>query len=155
MRIRSVLTHSMQVVLEGALISLLVVGLIAGTALAAKGGGGGKAGGGHGGGGSTATGTISLAPLVVDRNSNGAPNWNDVVTFNISTSISQPWVHLLCSQNGTLVAQGWAGYFDGALGGRNFGLASPGWSGGAADCTARLETGTGSVVGSTSFHVDG
>ena len=154
MRIRSVLTHSSQVVLEGALVALLVVGLVAGTALAAKGGGGGhgKPGGGSGSG---ATGTIGLAPLVVDRNGNGTPNWNDVVTFNISTSLSQPWVHLVCSQSGTMVAQGWAGYFDGALGGRNFGLASPGWSGGAADCTARLETGTGSVVGSTSFHVDG
>ena len=152
MRIRSVLTHSSQVVLEGALVALLVVGLVAGTAFAAKGGGGGH---GKPGGGSGATGTISLAPLVVDQNGNGTPNWSDVVTFNISTSLSQPWVHLVCSQSGTMVAQGWAGYFDGALGGRNFGLTSPSWPGGAADCTARLETGTGSVVGSTSFHVDG
>ena len=41
MRIRSVLSHSAQVVVEGALISLLVVGLMAGTAFAARGGGGG------------------------------------------------------------------------------------------------------------------
>ena len=150
MRIRSVLTHSTMVVVEGALVALLVVGLVAGTALAGKGGGHGK----PGGGGSSATGTISLAPLVVDQNGNGTPNWSDVVTFNISTSLSQPWVHLVCSQNGTMVAQGWAGYFDGALGGRNFGLTSPSWPGGAADCTARLETGTGSLVASTSFHVD-
>ncbi len=38
MRIRSVISHSAQAVLEGALISLLVVGLIAGSAFAAKGG---------------------------------------------------------------------------------------------------------------------
>jgi hypothetical protein len=35
-RIRSVLSHSAQAVAEGALISLLVVGLMAGTAFAAK-----------------------------------------------------------------------------------------------------------------------
>jgi hypothetical protein len=53
-----------------------------------------------------------------------------------------------------MVAQGWAGYFDGALGGRNFGLSSSYWQGGAADCKANLETGTGSVLGSMTFHVD-
>ena len=36
MRIRSVLTHSGQAVLEGALIAMLVVGLMAGTAFAGK-----------------------------------------------------------------------------------------------------------------------
>jgi hypothetical protein len=36
MRIRSVLSHSIQALAEGALISLLVVGLIAGTAFAGK-----------------------------------------------------------------------------------------------------------------------
>ena len=44
MRIRSVLSHSAQAVVEGALVSLLVVGLMASTAFAAKpaaGGGGG------------------------------------------------------------------------------------------------------------------
>lgn len=153
MRIRSVLTHSSQVVLEGALVALLVVGLVVGTAFAAKGGGHGKPGGG--GGSTGGSGTIYLAPLVVDRNGNGTPNWNDVVTFNISTTATtQPWVHLMCSQNGSVIAQGWAGYFDGALGTRNFGLASPGWSGGAADCKANLETPSGSVLGSTTFHVD-
>ena len=36
MRIRSVLTHSAQAILEGALIATLVVGLVAGTAFAGK-----------------------------------------------------------------------------------------------------------------------
>ena len=124
---------------------------MAGSALAAK----PVAGtGGHKGGGSTGTATIALAPLVVDNNGNGLPNWNDVVTFNISTTISSPYVHLICSQNGTMVAQGWDGYFVGALGGRNFGLASPQWTGGAADCVANVETSTGSILGTMSFHVD-
>jgi hypothetical protein len=39
MRIRSVLKHSAQALAEGALISILVVGVIAGTAVAARGGG--------------------------------------------------------------------------------------------------------------------
>ena len=147
MRIKSVFKHSGQAALEGALVSLLVVGLMAGTAFAAKGGGGGK------GKPVSGSGTISLAAIVVDKNGNGLPNWSDVVTFNISTATTQPWVHVMCSQNGAVIAQGWAGYFEGALGTRNFGLSSPSWPGGAADCKANLETSSGSVLGTTSFHV--
>ncbi|SRR5258705_9878808 len=40
MRIKSIFTHSAQAIAEGALISLLVVGLVAGTAFAARGGSG-------------------------------------------------------------------------------------------------------------------
>jgi hypothetical protein len=151
-----ILKHTGAAVLEGALVAALVVGLMAGTVLAGKGGKPGG-GGGHGGGGTTGgSGTIALhLPLNVDRNGNGTPNWNDVVSFDIATTATtQPWVHLICSQNGVVVAQGWAGYFDGALGGRTFGLSSPSWPSGAADCKANLETGTGSVLGSTTFHVD-
>ena len=153
MRIRSVLSHSAQAVAEGALISLLVVGLMAGTAFAAKptaGGGGHKGGGGNNAG----TGTIAMV-LVTDKNGNGIANWNDAVTFNISTTATtQPWVNLKCSQNGVVVAQGWNGYFDGSITGRNFGLSSPQWTGGAADCIAYLTTPQWAVLGSTTFHVD-
>ena len=148
------LKHGAAAVLEGALIAALVVGLMVGTTFAGK---GGKGAGGHGGGGSTTgTGTIALHfPLAVDRNGNGTPNWSDVVSFDIATTATTtPYVHLMCSQNGTVVAQGWDGYFDGALGGRTFGLSSPSWPGGAADCRANLETATGSVLGYTTFHVD-
>ena len=62
MRIRSVLSHSAQAILEGALISVLVVSLMAGTAFAAK----PTAGtGGHshkGGGGTTGTATVAVSP---------------------------------------------------------------------------------------------
>ena len=44
MRIRSVLKHSAQALAEGALISILVVGLIAGSAFAGRGGGGSASG---------------------------------------------------------------------------------------------------------------
>jgi hypothetical protein len=153
-RIRSVISHSAQVVVEGALISLLVVGLVAGTAFAAKPAAG--TGGHKGGGGTSGGGTITLAPIVVDNNGNGTANFNDVVTFNISTTATtQPWVNLVCSQNGVAVAQGWDGYFAGSITSANFGLYSPQWTGGGADCIAYLTTPTWSRLGSTSFHVDG
>jgi hypothetical protein len=150
--------HVAKALLEAGLITALTFGLIAGSTFAARGGGSGG-GGGHGkpggGGGTTGGGTITLAsPLVVDRNGNGTPNWGDVVRFNISTSNSQPWVFLTCSQGGSVVAQGSEGYFAGALDDGNFGLYSPMWSGGAADCVAKLQTYSGSVLGSLSFHVD-
>jgi hypothetical protein len=124
-------------------------------AMAAKGGGGGKGHGGSGGG-STAGGggTINLAPLVKDVNGDGLPNWGDVVTFNISTTATdQPWVYLKCVKGTDMVAQGWAGYFDGSLSGRDFGLYSPAWTSGSADCTAYLETPQWAVLASTGFHV--
>src|SRR5262245_15702466 len=39
---RRVFTHSWQLLLEGSIVALLVVGLVAGTAFAGKGAGGGK-----------------------------------------------------------------------------------------------------------------
>jgi hypothetical protein len=63
MRIRSVLKHSTMAVLEGALVASLVVGLMAGTALAGKGGGGG---GGHGKpGAGTSSATVAVNPNTV------------------------------------------------------------------------------------------
>jgi hypothetical protein len=145
-------------VLEAALITALTFGLIAGSAFAAKGGPGAGGGGGkHGGGGTTGgSGTITLVtPPVVDRSGNGTANWGDVVRFNVSTtSTTQPWVTLQCYQSGALVATGNEGYFVGSLDDGNFGLYSPMWASGAADCTAKLTNGSGSVYGSTSFHVD-
>ena len=63
MRIRSVLKHSTMAVLEGALVASLVVGLMAGTALAGKPGGGG----GHGkpGGSGTSPATVAVNPNIV------------------------------------------------------------------------------------------
>ena len=96
--------------------------------------------------------------MVTDKDGNGAPNWGDVVAFNISTSASQPYVNLKCYQNGALVAEGWRGYFEGSLDSRNFGLYGGSWDSGAADCTAYLDTSTSKgmkVLASTRFHVDG
>jgi hypothetical protein len=119
------------------------------AALAAKGGGGGTTGGG----------TISLAPLVYDANGDGLPNWGDVVTFNVSTTATTtPFVNLNCYQNGALVASGMKGFWDGSIDVNwNFGLSSPTWKSGAADCVASLEMQTKrgwAQLASTSFHVN-
>jgi hypothetical protein len=143
---------------KGLRVSAIIAVLMAITmlpAFAAKGSGGASGTKGKGHTGTTGGGTISLAPLVNDSNGDGLPNWGDTVTFDISqTATDQPWVKLECKQGGKMVAQGWGGYFDGSLGGRDFELDSPTWTGGAADCLAYLQTPQGSVLASTSFHVN-
>jgi hypothetical protein len=116
------------------------------VALAGKpsgGGGGVKGGGGHGGGGSTG-GSSSLALVMVnDANGNGAPNYGDTITFNVSTTATaQPYVEVTCSQNGTVVYSAWAGFYAGYLwpAQQYMPLGSPSWTGGAASCVATLNT---------------
>jgi hypothetical protein len=114
------------------------------VALAGKAGPGGKPPRGG-------TATISLVLL---NSTDGLAHYGQTVTFNVSTTATdQPWVNVKCYQGRTLVAEGWNGYFDGSLTGRNFGLASPQWTSGAADCTAYVTTPQWAVLGSTSFHV--
>jgi hypothetical protein len=141
--------HVAKAVLEASLITALTFGLIAGSAFAGK--------GSRGGSGATGGGTISLAPLVVDADGDGAPSFGDTVTFNLSTSASQPYVNLLCSQGGVQVYNSWRGYFAGSLDSNwNFVLGSGGWTSGAADCTAWLGVYTKrgfQRMNSTSFYV--
>jgi hypothetical protein len=145
--------------LEASLVTALTFGLIAGTALAARGGNGGGGNGGGGGKGDAGSATIVLAPLVYDANGNGLPNHGDVVEFTISTTIATPSVNLVCSQGGGVVLNGWKAYYDGSLNSNGyFGLASGVWQGGDAECTAYLKQQTRkgwSTLASTSFHVDG
>ena len=149
MRIRSVLSHSTQAILEGALIATLVVGLMAGTAFAARGGGGGKPGGGSTGGG-----TISLALM------DGAieAHFAGRVSFTVATAATPyPYVHLICKQNGVMIGEGRTGFFPTAIGNEWFYLGpTETWPTGSAECTAQLEKysnkGWG-VLASTSFHV--
>ena len=125
------------------------------TAFAGK-GGGGKPGGG---GGTTGSGSISGPVLVTDLNGNGLANFGDTVTFNESTTAtSQPYVNVLCYQNGVQVMNSWNGFFDQALNPtRNFGLYSPSWQSGAASCTAWLDMYTShggtAKLASVSFQV--
>jgi len=148
MRIGSVLTHSAQAVAKGALIAVLVVGLAAGTTLAR-----GSSGGHKGGGGTTSAGSSSLTlSLVSDKNANGLPNYADTITFKVSTTATlYPYVQVLCYQNGGLVYSASAGFYPSYPwpGSQNMPLYSPSWTGGAADCTATLN----STLASLSFHV--
>jgi len=147
MRIRSVLKHSSRVLAQGALVALLIVGLMASAAFAARGGNGGKP--------SAGSGTISLALM------DGATeaHFGARVTFNISTtSTTYPFVHLRCYQGGTLVGEGRQGFFEQALGNPWFYLGpTPSWQGGDADCTATLEKSTNKgwtvLATAPSFHV--
>jgi hypothetical protein len=140
MRIRSVFSHSAQVIAEGALISLLVVGLMAGTAFAGRSGGG----------------TINLA--MVDA-ADTVANQGDQVTFNITTSNAYPVASVTCKQGGNVVYGAsepmyWPNIWDST---GVFTLSSIAWSGGAADCTAALKgTSHGKVVtlATTTFHVE-
>jgi hypothetical protein len=131
-----------------AVVAALVLAF-SGSAIAAKGG----TGGGGGGKPSKGSGGGSIS-LVVLNSPDGLPHWGGMVTFNVSTgATSEPWVDLKCYQNGVLVSQMWNGFFSGSLTTENFGLYSPQWTGGAADCTADLTTPQWSVLASTSFHV--
>jgi len=96
------------------------------------------------------TSTISLKLL---DSTDGVAHWGQRVTFDVfSTQTSQPWVNLVCSQNGQQVSEGWEGFFAGSLEGI-FGLYSPMWTGGAADCTAWLTDPSWTRLTSVSFHV--
>jgi hypothetical protein len=115
------------------------------------------AAGGKPGGGSTSS--ISLAqPTIAAASVAGWPRYGDFVSFDVSTdATASPFVNLKCYQGGSLVAEGWEGYFDGALGDRFFGLYSSIWTSGAADCTADLKqfsTKGWKQLASTSFHVE-
>jgi hypothetical protein len=137
MRIRSSLIHVSQALLEGTLIAVLAVGLIAGTAFA---GGKNPAGGATGGHKIPSGGSLGLL-LVDDRNANGAPNWGDSVSYDVSkTTVANPYVTTKCYQNGVLVLSTWAGYYDGYMwpAARTILLSNEYWASGSATCTAAL-----------------
>ena len=138
---------------EALIIVILVFGLFAVPVLAAKGGGHG--GGGKGGDSSS---TLTLR-MVNDQNQDGAPNWNDQVTFDVSTTATdKPWVRLDCYQSGTWVSTSTAGFFEAYPWEPNFTLASGGWTSGAGDCTATLymvtSNGRSRTLATLDFHVD-
>ena len=116
--------------------------------------------------GSNKTSSSSISPPIVVSagapatapTSTTTPHFGDTVTFEVSTTATTtPFVNLNCYQNGALAAQGWATFFAGGSAG-TFGLSSPIWKSGAADCTADLgmysNNSKWKVLASTSFHVD-
>ena len=140
-------SHTSKALLEGALFAALVAVLMVGTAFAGRGGGGGG-GGKHGSGG---TGSLAVV-MVADANHDGAPNYGDTITFNVTSSTSEPYVNATCTQNGTLVWSASAGFYASFPwpGAQDMPLSSPSWTGGAADCVAVI---SGTSV-SLSFHVN-
>ena len=113
--------------------------------------------GGKSGGGSTSSISLAGQSTLAAASVSGWPSYGDLVTFDVLTPAAYPYVNLNCYQGGTLVSQTWEGWFDGALGDRMFGLYSPAWTGGSADCTATLVDYAGGrwkPLASTGFHVE-
>jgi hypothetical protein len=111
--------------------AVLVVLVIVPAALAAK---GGKPNSGN----NTSASTLSLQ-LAVDANGDGQPSWGDTVRFVVSNPPTNPNVELLCSQNGTVLYEAQTGYYANTWPSTgDMILGSQAWSGGPADCTARL-----------------
>lgn len=138
-------------------VLLVITGLlaIAPTAYAAK----PSASGGGGKGGGKTTGSSSFSLVLLDS-TDGVPHWGQRVTFSIQTTqTDRPYVDLTCSQNGTVVYRNSAGYFDGYPWPWNqtMTLSSQAWTGGDADCSARLYSATNSGATTTlatmTFHV--
>jgi hypothetical protein len=133
---------------EASLITALVFGLIAGSALAAKGGGS------AGGKGGAATGSFSL--VLVDS-TDGIAHYGQNATFAVSSTAAKPMVNLTCYQGGDWVTNQSVGFYAGWPWSTNFPLSSWKWTGGAADCTATLyyQTSKGTKVMSTmAIHVE-
>jgi hypothetical protein len=142
--VRRATAHTFLALLEALLIASMVGVLIAGTALAGKGGGhtGGGGGGGKHGGSTGGTSSMALV-MVTDRNGNGSPNFDDTITFDVSTTATAyPYVDVTCYQGGALVYSASAGFYPSYpwQGAQLMPLYSPSWSGGSADCKAVLNT---------------
>ena len=99
------------------------------------------------GGPANASSSISLATP--------SPAYGDSVEFAVSTTATDsPYVNVKCYQGSKLVNDSWASYF--GTHNRSFGLQTPTWTGGAADCTATLTmwfNGRNKTLASTNFHV--
>ena len=127
-------------------VAIIAVLVLVPAALAGKGNGGGKGN------------DPSVINLVVLDSSDGVPHWGNHVTFDVSTTATdQPYVTVDCYQNGVWVMTGTRGFYPDYLWGQTFALSSAGWTGGAADCNARLFTvaanGKSTTLATTSFHV--
>jgi hypothetical protein len=143
-------TKSRFAVLLVAVAAVAMLAFGSSTAFAARAAGGGK----HGGGGGGTTGGTGSISLVLLNSTDGLAHYGQNVTFKVATTATtQPWVGLKCSRNGALLGESYEGMFAGSLSDGIFTLASPSWTGGAADCTATLMTPQWQALGSTSFHV--
>jgi hypothetical protein len=147
---KRLMSHTTMAFAEAGLIALLVVGLVAGTAFAAKGGGGKPGGGG--------TSSSTLTMVMVDPADTSA-NHNDWITFTVTTTEPYPVVSATCSQGGVVVFGDSHPMYSPNIweDPGHFKLASLSWTSGGASCTAALKgTNRGKVVtlATTSFSVE-
>ena len=127
-------SHTVMALAEASLVALLIVGLLAGTALAGRGGGGGKPGGG-GGKATTATGSFTL--VMVDPNDT-AINWGDDITFDVTSTATYTFVDVDCSVGGTVVFHQGVGFYPGYPFSQIVSLENWQWTSGEASCVAKL-----------------
>jgi len=109
-RIRSVLSHSAQAIAEGALISLLVVGLIAGSAFAAKGGNSGT-GSHHGGSSGAGACSVTPNPTAVGATftvSGTGLTPGEMIDVYVANWHGGTWYFAGVSSTGSFSATGWA-----------------------------------------------
>ena len=86
------------------------------------------------------------------------PSYGGQITFDVSTTeTDHPQVNVRCYQDGAFVYDGWQGFYPSYYKDPIFTLSSGYWTGGAADCTARLlyfdRQGRDRTLASTTFHV--
>jgi hypothetical protein len=140
------------------LVTALIFGLVGGfvgwAAFAAPHNGGGGGGGGKGG---SYTGSLSMV-MLTDVNGDGSPNWNDQITFKVTSTAAYPMVNLNCVQGTTMVDDQNVGFYPGWPWSQTYTLSHwYYWTSGAADCKATLyyQGTNGNVTLSTlNFHVN-
>ncbi|MBX4201597.1 hypothetical protein KW803_01720 [Candidatus Saccharibacteria bacterium] len=77
--------------------------------------------------------------MVTDANSDGLPNFKDVVTFSFTSLSTTPSVKLECFQNGVLVSSETDGFYPDYPWDTNYELGPTYvWTSGSANCTATL-----------------
>jgi hypothetical protein len=86
------------------------------------------------------------------------PSYGGQITFDVSTTeTDRPSVNVHCYQGTILVYDAWQGFWPGYYTDPVFTLSSGYWTGGAADCTARLvsfgSNGREKTLASLDFHV--
>ena len=115
----------------GALIALITALAIACIGLLAPSAQAGKP--------TSASASNSTLELVLLDSPDSIANWGEHATFNVSTTAtSKPMVQLDCYQGGTRVYGMSAGFYPDYPFTTTYTLRSSNWTGGAADCTARL-----------------
>jgi hypothetical protein len=132
--------------------SLLLAGALASLPTAAY--------AGKGGGSKPPSGSSSTIRLVNVDAADTVVNHGDTITFEVSTTAtSRPAVEVSCHQGGVRVYLAGAGFYPEWPWTKDFTMASGAWTGGAADCSARLYSsnrdGTRTTTLATlAFHVE-